>query len=188
MGAAGVDDRSRRDATGSQAYINIEATGSGRSGAPLRDRAGQRLADRPVGAAAPHPRGASFGIEIYRRLPNDTDFSILKRARYSRAELRARRRQLRVPHRARHARSADADAALRETGENVVAIATALDRADITRRRRRGDLLRHRRRRSRQLLVVAVVDRRRRRWCAACWRGSASPPRRCASGASGAGC
>ena len=33
----------------------------------------------PWARRAPHPRGGSFGIEIYRRLPNDTDFSILKR-------------------------------------------------------------------------------------------------------------
>ena len=33
----------------------------------------------PWARAAPHPRGASFAIEIYKRLPNDTDFSILKR-------------------------------------------------------------------------------------------------------------
>ncbi|HUL72857.1 MAG TPA: M28 family peptidase [Vicinamibacterales bacterium] len=30
-------------------------------------------------AGAPAPSGASFGIEIYRRLPNDTDFTVLKR-------------------------------------------------------------------------------------------------------------
>jgi hypothetical protein len=28
-------------------------------------------------AAAPHPIGSSFGVEVYRTLPNDTDFSVL---------------------------------------------------------------------------------------------------------------
>jgi hypothetical protein len=28
-------------------------------------------------AAAPHPVGSSFGVEVYRTLPNDTDFSVL---------------------------------------------------------------------------------------------------------------
>ncbi len=30
--------------------------------------------------ASPHPRGASFDFEIYERMPNDTDFSVFKRA------------------------------------------------------------------------------------------------------------
>ena len=34
---------------------------------------------KPWARSAPHPRGASFAFEIYRRLPNDTDFSVFKR-------------------------------------------------------------------------------------------------------------
>ena len=32
----------------------------------------------PWARRAPHPRGGSYAIEVYQRLPNDTDFSILK--------------------------------------------------------------------------------------------------------------
>ena len=62
-----------------QAYVNIEAIGS--AGPPMlfETGPGNGWLVGPWARHAPSPRGASFGIEIYRRLPNDTDFSILKR-------------------------------------------------------------------------------------------------------------
>jgi hypothetical protein len=86
--------------------------------------------------AAPHPRGGSFALEVYRRLPNDTDFSILRRQQIpglnfalvgnSYAYHTARDTPDRVPTRA-----------LRETGENVVAVMDALQQTDVTRRTER---------------------------------------------------
>ena len=78
MGAAGlVTDRDVMDRL--QAYINIEATGSGGTSMLFETGPGNGWIVKPWARSAPHPRGASFAVEIYRRLPNDTDFSILKR-------------------------------------------------------------------------------------------------------------
>ena len=62
-----------------QAYINIDAAGS--RGPAMLFEAGPANGwiVGPWARRAPHPRGASFGVEIYRRLPNDTDFTILGR-------------------------------------------------------------------------------------------------------------
>ena len=62
-----------------QAYINVEATGSGGTALLFETGPANGWLIGPWARRAPHPRGASFGIEIYRRLPNDTDFTILAR-------------------------------------------------------------------------------------------------------------
>jgi hypothetical protein len=62
-----------------RAYINVEATGSA-GPAPLFEAGPDHdWILRSWAAAAPAPRGGSFTYEIYRHLPNDTDFTILKR-------------------------------------------------------------------------------------------------------------
>lgn len=81
---------------------------------------------------APRPRGASYAIEIYRRLPQDTDFTIYQAAGApglnfaaageSFAYHTARDRPDRVP----------ADL-LRQTGQTLVAIARELDALDLPR-------------------------------------------------------
>ena len=77
MGAAALAtdrDVMRRLAT----YINLDSIGA--AGPPMLFEAGPGN-DWLVGTwrrAAPYPRGGSFAGEIYRRLPNDTDFSVLK--------------------------------------------------------------------------------------------------------------
>jgi hypothetical protein len=116
-----------------QTYINIEAAGSSDPVMLFETGPGNAWLTRPWARYAPHPRGASFGVEIYKRLPNDTDFSILRRRDIpglnfaavgdSYAYHTARDTAERIP---RHV--------VRETGENVVAIASALDAADITAR------------------------------------------------------
>ena len=89
-----------------RAYINLESIGS--SGTSVLFETGPATGGwcrRGRGArrirAAARTRSRST-----QRLPNDTDFSILKTRGRSRAELRGGRRQLRVPHRARHSRAA----------------------------------------------------------------------------------
>jgi len=61
-------------------YINLEATGS--TGPALLFESGptNEALVRAWAAAAPRPHGSSYALEIYRRLPNDTDFTILKAA------------------------------------------------------------------------------------------------------------
>ena len=78
MGAAAlVTDRTVMTAL--HAYINVEAAGS--SGPSVLFEAGPANGRviRPWARTAPHPRGGSYGIEIYKRLPNDSDFTIVAR-------------------------------------------------------------------------------------------------------------
>jgi hypothetical protein len=61
-------------------YINLESTGS--TGPPVLFESGPNNEPliRAWAAAAPRPHGASYALEIYKRLPNDTDFTIFKAA------------------------------------------------------------------------------------------------------------
>ena len=136
MGAAALAT-DRDVGTALHAYINIEAAGS--SGPAMLFEAGPANGwlTGPWARRAPHPRGGSFGIEVYKRLPNDTDFTLLARQNIPGLNFAlvgdgysyhtARDVPDRVPSRT-----------LRTTGENVVAVATALDRMDITQRGTRG--------------------------------------------------
>ena len=62
-----------------QAYVNVESIGSAGDPTLFETGPGNGWLVTPWARQAPRPRGGSFGLEIYRRLPNDTDFSILKR-------------------------------------------------------------------------------------------------------------
>jgi hypothetical protein len=77
MGAAALD----RDPVASRlgAYLNLEAVGSGGPAMLFETGPGNAWIVDEWAASAPDPRGGSFALEIYRRIPNDTDFTILKR-------------------------------------------------------------------------------------------------------------
>ncbi len=61
-----------------RAFLNFDNTGA--SGPSLLyETAAASAVVHAWAAAAPAPAGASFATEIYKRLPNDTDFTILKR-------------------------------------------------------------------------------------------------------------
>jgi hypothetical protein len=57
--------------------LNFEARGT--TGPPIMFETSKGNAGlvEAFAAAAPHPVGSSFGVEVYRALPNDTDFSVL---------------------------------------------------------------------------------------------------------------
>ena len=61
-----------------RAYINIAATGSDGPAVLFETGPGNGWLVQAFAGAAPFPRGSSYGSEVYKRLPNDTDFSILK--------------------------------------------------------------------------------------------------------------
>ena len=129
MGAAGLTtDRDVMDRL--QAYVNIEATGN--DGAAMLFETGPANAWmlRPWAFHAPHPRGASYAIEIYRRLPNDTDFSVLKRHDVPGLNFAAINDSF-AYHTARDTPERLTDRALLTTGENVVETAIALDTLDL---------------------------------------------------------
>ena len=62
-----------------QAYLQVESIGSDGPALLFETGPANGWLVEPWARRAPHPRGASFAIEIYKRLPNDTDFSIIKR-------------------------------------------------------------------------------------------------------------
>jgi len=116
-----------------QAYVNLEAIGS--AGAPVlfETGPGNGWLVGPWARSAPGPRGASFGIEIYRRLPNDTDFSILKRHGIPGLNFAATDDSY-AYHTTRDTPERLASSTIRRTGEQVVSIVTALDAVDVTTR------------------------------------------------------
>ena len=116
-----------------QAYVNIEAIGS--AGAPMlfETGPGNGWIVGPWARHAPSPRGASFGIEIYRRLPNDTDFSVFKRQGIPGLNFAAIDDSY-AYHTTRDTPERLSPMTVRRTGEQVVALMTALDAVDVTAR------------------------------------------------------
>ena len=132
MGAAGLlTDRDVMNRL--QAYINIEATGSGGTSMLFEAGPGNGWIVKPWARSAPHPRGASYAVEIYHRLPNDTDFSILKRRDVPGLNFAAIGDSYPY-HTARDTPDRLSDDTLRTTGENTVATAIALDALDLSAR------------------------------------------------------
>ena len=132
MGAAGlVTDRDVMDRL--QAYVNIEATGSGGTSMLFETGPGNGWIVKPWAKSAPHPRGVSFAPEIYRRLPNDTDFSILKRRDVPGLNFAAVGDSYPY-HTARDTPDRLSDTTLRFTGENAVETVLALDALDLSAR------------------------------------------------------
>ena len=132
MGAAAlVTDRDVMDRM--QVYLNLESIGSSGSAHLFETGPGNAWLTRPWARGTPHPRGGSYAIEIYRRLPNDTDFSILKQ--YGAPGLNfAPVDDSYAYHTARDTPERLSPRTIRELGENVIAIVHALDTADITQR------------------------------------------------------
>ena len=129
MGAAGlVTDRDVMDRL--NAYVNIEATGSAGTALLFETGPGNPWLVKPWARSAPHPRGGSFAIEIYHRLPNDTDFSIFKRRDVPGLNFAAVGDSY-AYHTARDTAARLTDHALRTTGENVVQTVIAMDGMDL---------------------------------------------------------
>lgn len=132
MGAAALmtDPQVRDDLA---AYVNIESIGAAAPSVLFETGPGNAWLLKPWARSAPHPRGGSYAIEIYKRLPNDTDFSV-----FARHQVPGLNFANIGDSYAYHTRLDTADRltgrVLRETGENVVAIATALHRTDVTTR------------------------------------------------------
>src|SRR4030095_1818641 len=85
---------------------------------------------------APRPRGTSIGTEVYRHLPNDTDFSILKLQDIPGLNFAATGDSFGY-HSPRDTVERLSTTTIRQTGEQIVALVSALDHADITQRSNR---------------------------------------------------
>lgn len=132
MGAAGlvahpvVRDRVR-------VYLNFDAIGAGGPVMLFETGPGNHWLVDVWRRAVPRPRGASYALEVYRRLPNDTDFSIFREA-----GLPGLNFALVGDSYAYHTDRDTADRldrrALAEAGANAVALVRALDRENLATR------------------------------------------------------
>ena len=116
-----------------KAYINLESIGSSGTAVLFETGPGNGWLVAPWARRAPHPRGGSYAIEVYTRLPNDTDFSILKTRDVPGLNFAAVGDSY-AYHTARDTPERLSRDTVRTTGENVVTIATALQSTDITAR------------------------------------------------------
>jgi hypothetical protein len=114
-------------------YLNFEAIGSGRPVLLFEAGPGNRWVLQPWARAAPRPRGGSFAEAIYARLPNDTDFSILRRTGIPGLNFAAAGDSY-AYHTARDTPDRLSPGVLADAGRNAVAIVEALDAADLSRR------------------------------------------------------
>ena len=115
------------------AYIILESTGAAGPVALFETGPGNDWLVAQWARDSARPRGGSYAIEIYRRLPNDTDFSILKRHEVPGLNLAAIGDSY-VYHTARDTPERLSSRALSDAGENVVAIVKGLQQTDITAR------------------------------------------------------
>lgn len=69
-----------RDLPEIAAAINVEARGTGGRTAMFETSDGNGELVRRWADAVASPEGTSLAVEVYRRMPNDTDFSVLRRA------------------------------------------------------------------------------------------------------------
>ena len=132
IGAAGlVTDREVMNRL--RVYLNIESIGSSGTAVLFETGPANAWLVTPWARYAPYPRGGSYAIEVYRRLPNDTDFSILKTREIPGLNF-ASVGDSYAYHTARDTPDRLSRDTVRTTGENVVAIATRLQQVDVTAR------------------------------------------------------
>jgi hypothetical protein len=131
MGAAGaVDDPELRSRV--RAFINLESIGASGPSLLFESGPGNETLVRAWARAAPRPRGSSYAVEIYKRLPNDTDFTILKRwgapgLNFSPVG------DSHAYHTSRDLPERLTTGTIQQTGETTVALVTALDGIEIER-------------------------------------------------------
>jgi hypothetical protein len=116
-----------------KAYLQVEAAGSDGPALLFETGPANGWIVGPWARRAPHPRGASFAIEIYKRLPNDTDFSIIKRQDIPGLNF-APVGDSYAYHTARDTPERLSSRTLTDTGENLSSLLAAFDTIDITAR------------------------------------------------------
>jgi peptidase M28-like protein len=113
-----------------RAVLNFDSIGS--SGPTyLFETASARQLVAAWASSAPLPRGGSESIEIYTRLPNDTDFTLLRRLDVAGLNF-APVDDSYAYHTARDTPERVSAFTLRQTGDNTIAIVEALDRGELT--------------------------------------------------------
>jgi Peptidase family M28 len=116
-----------------RACLNLEAVGSAGPSLLFETGPGNMWLVNAWARFAPSPAGASYATEVYKRLPNDTDFTILKRAGIPGLNFAPIGNSY-LYHTSRDTPGTLQADTLRQTGENAIAIVEALDPIDITKR------------------------------------------------------
>ena len=112
-----------------KAYLNLESTGSTGPSILFESGPQDEAVIRAWAASAPRPHGASYAYEIYKRLPNDTDFTIFKAAGIPGLNFSPVGNS-HAYHTARDTADRVASATLLHMGETAVTTLRALDRLD----------------------------------------------------------
>ncbi|MFB9235068.1 M28 family peptidase [Plantactinospora siamensis] len=125
-------------AAGGGVVLNLEARGS-RGPAIMFEtsRRNARLID-VYGAAAPHPVGTSFAVEVYRLLPNDTDFTAFDQHGFVGLNS-AYIDGAAVYHTPLDTPASMDRSSLQAHGDNALGLTRAFGRTDLTRLRAGGD-------------------------------------------------
>lgn len=113
--------------------INVEAMGGDRPVLMFESGPGNGWLTRVWARSARQPRGASFNLEIYRRMPNDTDLSVLRQAGIPGLNIAATGDTY-AYHTSADSPARVTDGALSDAGAMVMSVVDALQREDITRR------------------------------------------------------
>jgi hypothetical protein len=120
-----------RLAAGGGVVLNLEARGSGGPVIMFETSAGNAHLVDVFGARAPHPVGTSFAVEVYRILPNDTDFTrFLQRDGFTGLNS-AFIDGSAAYHTPQDTPSMMDQASLQQHGENALALARAFGGADL---------------------------------------------------------
>jgi hypothetical protein len=129
MGAAGLthDEDVRKRL---RAYINVEAIGSGEPSLLFETGPGHQPLVDAWARSAPRPRGSSYATEIYKRLPNDTDFTVFKEIGIPGLNFAAVGESF-TYHTARDTPERLSTTTLQRLGDNVLEIADTMDRTDL---------------------------------------------------------
>ncbi|HEY3383307.1 MAG TPA: M28 family peptidase [Vicinamibacterales bacterium] len=116
-----------------RAYLNFEAVGTSGPSMLFQTGPGNAWLVKAWARASRRPGGASMSTEIYKRLPNDTDFTIVQRLGIPGLNF-APIGNSEAYHTHRDISANLGDDTILTTGENAVAIVRALDGVDITER------------------------------------------------------
>jgi hypothetical protein len=115
------------------AYVNIESIGASGPATLFEAGPGNGWLLEHWAGGVPNPRGGSFVTEVYKRLPSDTDFSIFKLQDIPGLNFAAVGDSY-AYHTSRDTAERLSPETIRHAGDQVLAIMTALDSADITQR------------------------------------------------------
>ncbi|BCJ32824.1 hypothetical protein Athai_03270 [Actinocatenispora thailandica] len=127
-----------RDEAPDSVVLNLEARGGGGPVVMFETSRDNAALVRQFGAHARYPVGTSFAVEIYRRLPNDTDFTMFREAGFVGLNS-AYIDDSAVYHTPQDTPAAMDRGSLQQHGANALALARAFGGVDLTKRSGTGD-------------------------------------------------